>query len=126
MPSKNTQGDANARKNVETATTVQGDEQEALPAPQRSSRKSAAGRNATKAPKASSSKNMHRVEEQVMENPEFLDDLALNNDDNTNDDAAEGQPMGTGITSRFNLICAMNTYINIESNFNFNFYDKLA
>ena len=55
-----------------------------------------------KNPKASTSKNVHRVEEQVMENPEFLDDLALNSDDNANADAAEGQPMGTGITSRFN------------------------
>ena len=38
-----------------------------------------------------------------MENPKFLDDLALNSDDNANGDIAEGQPMGTGITSRFNL-----------------------
>ena len=52
--------------------------------------------------KASTSKNVYRVEEQVMENPEFLDDLALNSDDNANAHAAEGQPMGTGITSRFN------------------------
>ena len=37
-----------------------------------------------------------------MENPEFLDDLALNSDDSANGDVAEGQPMGTGITSRFN------------------------
>ena len=37
-----------------------------------------------------------------MENPEFLDDLAINSDNNANADAAEGQPMGTGITSRFN------------------------
>ena len=69
LPSKNTQGDANARKNVETATTVQGDEQQAPPAPQPSSRKPAAGGNAKKPPKAASSKNVHRVKEQVTENP---------------------------------------------------------
>ena len=53
--------------------------------------------------KASSSKNVHMVEEEVMENPEFLDDLSMNSDDNGDDDAAEGPPMGTGITSRFNI-----------------------
>ena len=33
----------------------------------------------------------------MTENPEFLDDLAMNSD------AAEGPPMGTEITSRFNI-----------------------
>ena len=75
---------------------------EALPAPQPSTRKPVRDGNEKKNPKAYTSKNVHRVEEQVMENPEFLDDLALNSDDNANADAAEGQPMGTGITSRFN------------------------
>ena len=51
LPSKNTQGDANARKNVKTAATVQGDEQEALPAPQPSSRKAAVDGNVKKHPK---------------------------------------------------------------------------
>ena len=82
---------------------MQGDEQEALPAPQPSSRKPAADGNVKKTPKASSSKNVHRDEEQVMENSEFLDDLAINSDENADDDAAEGPSMGTGITSRFNI-----------------------
>ena len=55
-----------------------------------------------KTPKAIS-KYVCRIEEQVMENPEFLDDLAMNSNDNTDEDAAEGPPMGTGITSRFNI-----------------------
>ena len=59
--------------------------------------------NGKKTPKASSSKNVRRVKEQVTENPEFLDDLAMNSDENANDDAAEGPPMGTGNTSRFNI-----------------------
>ena len=46
---------------------------------------------------------MHRIEEQVMENPEFLDDLAMNSNENADDGAAEGPPVGTGITSRFNI-----------------------
>ena len=46
LPSKNTQGDVNARKNVKTPTTLQGDEQEARPTPQPSSRKAAADGNA--------------------------------------------------------------------------------
>ena len=91
FPSKNTQVDTNGRKSNKTTATVEGDQQQAPPAPQHPSRKPTDG-NAKKPPKASSSKNVHRVKEQVMENPEFLDDLAMNSDDNADDDAAEGPP----------------------------------
>ena len=102
LPTRNTQCDNNARQNGKTGATVQGDDPEGLPAPQPCTRKPVHDGNEKKNPKASISKNVHRVEEQVMENAEFLDDLALNSDDNANGDVAEGQPMGTGITSRFN------------------------
>ena len=102
LPSKNTQVDTNIRKNNETAATVEGDQQEAQPAPQPSSRKAPDG-NGKKPPKASSSKNVHRVEEQVMKYPEFLDDLAINSGDNADHDAADGPPMGTGILSSFSI-----------------------
>ena len=85
-----------------TGATVQGDDPEGLPAPQPCTRKPVCDSNEKKIPKHLTPKNVHRVEEQVMENPEFLDNLALNSDDNANSDVAEGQPMGTGITSRFN------------------------
>ena len=81
---------------------MQGDQQqETPPAPQSSSRKAPADGNGKRPPKVSS-KNVRRVEEQVVENPEFLDDLAIS-DDNANDDVTDGPPMGTGITSRFNI-----------------------
>ena len=101
LPAEISQGDKNARQNGNTGATVQGDDPEGLPVPQPSTKKPVRDGNAQKNSKASTSKNVHRVEEQVVENPEFLDDLAINNDDNGNIDAAEGQPMGTGITSRF-------------------------
>ena len=59
FPSRSTQVDTNGMKNNETAATMEGDQQEVLPAPQPHSRKPTDG-NAKKTPKASS-KHVHRV-----------------------------------------------------------------
>ena len=53
LPTRNTQGDNNARQNGKTGATVQGDDPEGLPAPQPCTRKPVRDGNEKKNPKAS-------------------------------------------------------------------------